>query len=254
VGFENLIQKEWSLVGHLFQKRLKVLSLINTVDSNLEPNNEQENQPNSNFYLTTDNSDLKSDFAPTFLLFLDCVFQLIVQYPNEFEFNEFYLINLWDYSCCGLSLTFNFNGINDLLNCLKTRGMEEPENLERSFELNVLFWQELITDNETNNIKPIFLNKNFQSSNNILIPCDKIYLLKFWSRCYLRWYESYYSYNLDQDEAKTCINSDFNFNLEHKNMMTPTRPAPPPPLPPREKRLEKRSEQLGDNIEELTSF
>lgn len=56
--------------------------------------------------------------APTFLLFLDCLFQILLQYPNEFEYNEAYLIQMWDLALSGLSFTFSFNGISDWISYL----------------------------------------------------------------------------------------------------------------------------------------
>ena len=44
-----------------------------------------------------------------FLLFLDCVYQLTVQYPSAFEFSEIYLISLWDSCVTGLFKEFIFN-------------------------------------------------------------------------------------------------------------------------------------------------
>lgn len=47
--------------------------------------------------------------APLFLLFLDCVWQLQLQFPIEFQFTETYLTTLWD--CCHNQIfdTFLFN-------------------------------------------------------------------------------------------------------------------------------------------------
>ena len=48
-----------------------------------------------------------------FLLFLDCVYQLTVQYPSAFEFSEIYLISLWDSCGTGLFREFIFNSNKD---------------------------------------------------------------------------------------------------------------------------------------------
>lgn len=60
-GFSVLVEREWLSMGHRFTRRNN-----HTVDD-------------------------QTGFAPTFMQFLDVVHQCINQYPNAFEFNEFYL-------------------------------------------------------------------------------------------------------------------------------------------------------------------
>jgi hypothetical protein len=60
-GFAVLVEREWLSMGHRFTRRNN-----HTIDD-------------------------QTGFAPIFLQFLDLVHQCVSQYPNAFEFNEFYL-------------------------------------------------------------------------------------------------------------------------------------------------------------------
>nr|XP_056708870.1 myotubularin-related protein 11 [Euleptes europaea] len=78
-GFQSLVQREWVAAGHAFQQRL-----------NLWQKNDR-------------------DESPVFLLFLDCVWQLLRQFPPSFEFTEAYLVALHDSTCVPFFNTFLFN-------------------------------------------------------------------------------------------------------------------------------------------------
>ncbi|KAG3120639.1 Myotubularin-related protein 2 [Phytophthora idaei] len=72
-GFQVLVEKEWCAFGHQFALRCG--------HARSDVSNEQR--------------------SPVFLLWLDCVWQYIRQYPTECEFNERFLLTLADhvYSC-----------------------------------------------------------------------------------------------------------------------------------------------------------
>lgn len=71
-GFEVLIEKEWCSFGHKFRDRTGHGS-----------------------------SNSSNETSPVFLQWIDCVWQVLVQSPSAFEFNERYLILILDhlYSC-----------------------------------------------------------------------------------------------------------------------------------------------------------
>ncbi|CAL8351795.1 unnamed protein product [Merluccius merluccius] len=78
-GFQSLVQKEWVMAGHRFLDRC----------NHLKKNAKEE--------------------SPLFLLFLDCVWQLMNQYPSAFEFTETYLAVLSDSMWIPVFSTFLFN-------------------------------------------------------------------------------------------------------------------------------------------------
>ena len=267
IGLENLIQKEWFLAGHLFFKRMAThkRSREGSDDFSLQNDNESDTISMQQTESVNGKSGNGSgEIAPTFLLFLDCLFQLTLQYPNEFEFNEFYLIKLWDYSCSGLSLTYSFNGVTDWLTYLNNQkfldnsaanfpidsvsvstlprgSLPKFENiyLKLLFEANNAFWVENLGEGEA-----FWKNRSFKANHDlILIPVERIYMLKFWSRCYLRWYEKYHAYWV-------------NDHVEKSPSMQPTRPPPLPPKPKSKESLRRlsstKSEENTEDFEELT--
>ncbi|CAG8548789.1 2178_t:CDS:2 [Gigaspora margarita] len=90
-GFQVLIEKEWVSFGHKFSDRSGHLSnekyFINTASSTF-------NSVQSKF---SKQSHVR-EISPVFHQFLDCVFQILSQFPTKFEFNENFLIKL-HYHC-----------------------------------------------------------------------------------------------------------------------------------------------------------
>ncbi|CAI7998419.1 Myotubularin-related protein 10-A [Geodia barretti] len=89
-GFQALVQKDWVAMGHPFSTRHHLI----TKPPSLSPDS------------VTDEPSVE---APTFLLFLDCVWQLSLQFPSAFEFSEFYLLQLHSLTYASLYGTFVFN-------------------------------------------------------------------------------------------------------------------------------------------------
>lgn len=84
-GFQVLIQKEWVALGHPFSDRI------------------------GHIYTK------QADKAPIFLLFLDCVWQTLQQFPEFFEFSETFLTTIWDCVFLPIFDTFQFNSEYDRL-------------------------------------------------------------------------------------------------------------------------------------------
>ena len=81
IGFEILIEKEWCSFGHQFRRRF--------------------GQDNANA-----DDDQRS---PVFILWLDCVFQALYQFPTAFEFNEDLLLCINEHVYSGKFGTFLFD-------------------------------------------------------------------------------------------------------------------------------------------------
>lgn len=54
-----------------------------------------------------------SEQSPLLLLFLDCTWQLLQQFPEEFEFSETFLTTIWDAVFQPIFDTFQFNSERD---------------------------------------------------------------------------------------------------------------------------------------------
>ncbi|XP_041260007.1 myotubularin-related protein 11 isoform X2 [Onychostruthus taczanowskii] len=85
-GFQSLVQREWVAAGHPFPHRLGLLG-----------------------------QDSPREEAPVFLLFLDCTWQLLWQFPADFGFTEAFLLALHDSSFSPSFSTFRFS-------CQRQRG------------------------------------------------------------------------------------------------------------------------------------
>ncbi|NWW78224.1 MTMRB protein, partial [Climacteris rufus] len=78
-GFQSLVQREWVAAGHPFPRRLGL------------------------------RRDCPREESPVFLLFLDCTWQLLRQFPADFGFTEAFLLALHDSSFSPYFSTFRFS-------------------------------------------------------------------------------------------------------------------------------------------------
>ena len=95
IGLQSLIQKDWVVKGHPFCQRLGVLQ-------------ECDKGP-KNWVFYKDEHILDTDESPVFILFLDCVHQLLSQFPTRFGFTDQFLLLLVDSVHMCLFETFLFN-------------------------------------------------------------------------------------------------------------------------------------------------
>ncbi|XP_029656881.2 myotubularin-related protein 10-A [Octopus sinensis] len=172
LGFQSLIQREWVSMGHPFQERCGFV-----------------NVPGSE--------------SPVFLLFLDCVWQLTIQFPVQFEFTETYLTVLWDSLHTGLFGTFLFSCQHQHVpeNCksMNQRCGNSATNISESCLPSI--WRMLANANhKTLFYNPLYVIYNSQiccdlansiketyvsMKDQILYP--QISLTKLWAQCYIRW-------------------------------------------------------------------
>eukprot|EP00116_Pleurobrachia_bachei_P002100 sb/3462362/ len=101
-GFQILIEKEWLAFGHKFVERCALLN---------------------------GNPD---EASPIFLQFLDAVYQLLYQFPASFEFNDHYLVTLYDMLTGGKFGTFLGNNERSRI------GLNE-----RTFSIWGYFWENI---------------------------------------------------------------------------------------------------------------
>lgn len=151
-GFQILIEKEWISFGHKFNDRcghdcIKIYT----------PNSAKEKMKRGK----------SKEVAPIFHQFLECTFQLISQFPHEFEFNIKYLVELFDnvYSC--QFGTFLLNNEKQRIDCdLRGRTNSLWSNLDKR--------------------RAEFLNENYSQTLVILRPKVHPSHLKLWKELYLR--------------------------------------------------------------------
>jgi type II secretory pathway pseudopilin PulG/rhodanese-related sulfurtransferase len=148
-GFEALIEKEWCSFGHKFCDRIGHLR----------------------------NASLSDEVSPVFLQFIDCVWQVLQQFPQLFEFNEYFLITILDhlYSC----LFGNF-----LHNCDRER------ELDNTRTNTVSLWSFINSkENRHRYVNSLYDREMIQKSRKVLIPdCDiETLSVNFWIGYFYRY-------------------------------------------------------------------
>lgn len=112
-----------------------------------------------------------SEEAPIFVQFLDCVYNIMKQFPCSFQFNEEFLVAIVDhlYSC--RFGTFLFNSEKE----------REDHHLKNR---TVSLWSCL------NSNMQLYINPFYTHNAAVLYPISDIKRLSLWTRCYLRWHRN----------------------------------------------------------------
>ena len=112
--------------------------------------------------------------APIFLQFLDCVYQLILQFPSEFEFNSEYLLFIAKNYNVNIFGTFLFDN-------------EKERNAKKAQINTASIWTYLLGIEEN---KAKYANASFKKDNakRILKPNYALYKYKLWKEYFLKKY------------------------------------------------------------------
>jgi myotubularin-related protein 1/2 len=138
-GFAILIEKDWLSFGHQFALRNGI---------SIKQSSEDQS-------------------SPIFLQFLDAVHQLLLQYPNSFEFNEKFLIFLAKVHNLNLYGTFMFNN-------------DRHRSINNAKETTISVWTEIYR-----NIDP-YLNIYYDANSvKILEPNFAYYNIKLWTSLFM---------------------------------------------------------------------
>lgn len=144
-GFEALVEREWLQAGHPFALRCQHSAY-------------------------TAASARTKNQSPTFLIFLDCVWQIYQQFPCSFEFNEQFLIMLFEHSYASQFGTF-------LGNC-------DAERRElRLASKTISIWSYINRPERLTNL----LNSLYEPNNRVIWPSVAPMSLGLWASLYLRW-------------------------------------------------------------------
>lgn len=141
-GFEVLIEKEWVSFGHKFLLRLG----------------------------HGDERHSDTDRSPIFLQFIDCVWQIMQQFPTVFEFNENFLITVVDHSYSCLFGTFLHNS--------------EQQKVRENVKLRTVSLWSMINSNPSDFLNPLYSE---QTRNHVILPTTDVRRLSYWNNYYFRW-------------------------------------------------------------------
>lgn len=166
-GFESLIEKEWCSFGHKFCDRLGHIR----------------------------NPNLTDEISPVFVQFIDCVWQILQQFPENFEFNETFLITILDHSHSCLFGNF-------LHNCEKEREMDGVKQ-------NTISLWTYINSNKQRFTNALYKKELERKSRRVLILDCAIETL-----CLHFWVGYFYRYRMGMKARYQKIQSQI-FNIYH---------------------------------------
>ena len=168
IGFEVLIEKEWMSFGHMFATRL----------GHLRAKRDEGNE------------------SPIFLVFIECIWQILQQFPCIAEFNESLLLFIMDhtYSC-------RFGSF--LVNCA------QEKNEEYLVDRTTSIWTSV------NASKRKYVNAFYQPHDQLVSPNFAYPSLRLWERYYLR----FVTRSATPDTPQSVMNQMLDQNEELRNSL-----------------------------------
>lgn len=142
-GFEALVEREWLQAGHPFWTRCK--------------------------HSAYGGPSFK-DTSPTFLLFLDCVYQIYIQFPCSFQFNEDFLVLLFKHSYASQFGTF----VGD--------NSQERDDLRLS-RRTISLWSYV----NLPSVLQEYLNPTYEPNPKVIWPSVAPQSIVVWEGLYLKW-------------------------------------------------------------------
>ncbi|XP_036169027.1 myotubularin-related protein 9 isoform X2 [Myotis myotis] len=169
-GFEALIEREWLQAGHPFQQRCAQSAYC---------------------------SSKQKWESPVFLLFLDCVWQILRQFPCSFEFNENFLIMLFEHAYASQFGTF--------------LGNNESERCKLKLQQKTMsLWSWVNRPSELSKVT----NPLFEANSLVIWPSVAPQSLQLWEGIFLRWNRS--SKYLDEAYEEMVNIIEYNKELQAK--------------------------------------
>lgn len=148
-GFEALIEREWIQGGYPFGSRHAHSCYAHSASSIKNP---------------------KKKYAPTFILFMDSVWQLLNQWPCSFEFTELFLITLIQHSYASQFGTFLCDTVAERMSL----GLMEK---------TISLWSYI----NRPDVIHTFMNPVYEPNLKIIWPSVAPASLTLWSGLYLQW-------------------------------------------------------------------
>lgn len=180
LGFEQLIEREWIHGGHPFSLRNKSSAYgINIATS------------------SKSSSTTLKDIAPSFILFLDCVYQIHRQFPCSFEFNTDFLILLFKHSYASQFGTFLGDG---------PKSREELQLFKRTVSL----WSWL----NQPNVVVDYLNPVYEINSNVIWPSVAPQSIVIWDELYFKWI---FDTSIKKKEVSSYIQAIRTYEAKLKN-------------------------------------
>nr|XP_046149095.1 myotubularin-related protein 9 isoform X1 [Oncorhynchus gorbuscha] len=169
-GFQALVEREWLQAGHPFQQRCS-----QSAYSNSKPRGE----------------------APVFLLFLDCVWQILRQFPCSFQFSQHFLVLLFEHTYASQFGTFMCNSASE----------RSKLNLSQK---TVSLWSWVNRPQEVERLS----NPLYEANCLVIWPSVAPQSLLLWEGVFLRWKRSSRCLDEAYDEMVHII--QYNKELQNK--------------------------------------